>query len=166
MTDYSQLVIKALDPTHDRPGFRCGVHALDAYVVKQAKQHIKRRISRVFVATLPETPIEVTAYDTLSALSIELSQLPPVLSRKLPRHPVPAALIGRLAVNQSAHGQGIGRMLLIDAIKRTLSVSTEIAIYAVVVDAIDGPAQRFHEQFGFTSLSVDSARLWLPLKSI
>lgn len=67
---------------------------------------------------------------------------------------------------QSAMGHGTGKMLLVDAIKRTLSVSTEIAIYAMVVDAINTDAQRFNEQFGFTSLSDDSARLWLPLKSI
>lgn len=68
MANYSQLIIKALDPAHDRPGFRCGVDVLDAYCIKQATQDIKRRISRVFAATLPATLNEVTAYDTLSAL--------------------------------------------------------------------------------------------------
>ncbi len=166
MIDYSRLVIEPLTPTHNRIDFRCGIDALDAYFKKQAKQDIKRRIARVFVATLPAAPDAVIAYYSLSALSIELTQLPPALARKLPRHPVPAALIGRLAVSQSAQGQGIGRMLLVDAIKRTLSVSTEIAIYAMVVDAINADAQRFYEQFGFTRLSADNARLFLPLKSI
>ncbi len=166
MIDYSQVVIESLNPTHNRPGFRCGIDALDAYFAKQARQDIKRRISRVFVATLPEVPTEVIAYYTLSALSIELKQLPPALSRKLPRHPVPAALIGRLAVNDSAKGHGIGKMLLVDAIKRTLSVSTEIAVYAMVMDANNTDAQRFYEQFGFTRLSIDKARLFLPLQSV
>ncbi|WP_340146923.1 hypothetical protein [Halomonas sp. PA16-9] len=57
-------------------------------------------------------------------------------------------------------------MLLVDAIKRTLAVSDEIAIYAMVVDAIDERAQRFYEQFGFSLLSSDSQRLFLPLKSL
>ncbi|MGD8755807.1 MAG: GNAT family N-acetyltransferase, partial [Desulfobacterales bacterium] len=88
------------------------------------------------------------------------------LTRKLPRHQVPAALIGRLAVSKAAQGQGIGKMLLADAIKRTLAVGDQIAIYAMVVDVIDDSVKGFYEQFGFTQLSDDSPRLFLPLKSI
>ena len=143
-----------------------GVEALDRYLKKQAKQDIKRRISRVFVATKPDNPKVVIGYYTLSTLSIELNQLPEKIARKLPKHPVPAALIGRLAVSSSAHGQGVGKMLVADAIKRTLAVSDQIAIYTMVVDAINDNAKGFYEQFGFTRLSDDSPRLFLPLKSI
>ncbi len=166
MTDFQNLVIEPLNPTHDRTGFQCGVVALDRYLKKQAKQDIKRRISRVFVATKPDNPKVVIGYYTLSTLSIELNQLPEKLARKLPKHPVPAALIGRLAISNAAQGQGVGKMLLADAIKRTLAVSDQIAIYAMVVDAINDNARGFYEQFGFTRLSDDSPRLFLPLKSI
>jgi GNAT superfamily N-acetyltransferase len=84
----------------------------------------------------------------------------------LPKHPVPAALIGRLATCNAAQGQGVGKLMLADAIKRTLAVSDQIAIYAMVVDAINEKAKRFYEQFGFTRLSDDSPRLFLPLKSV
>lgn len=127
---------------------------------------MKRRISRVFVATESDTPGIIIGYYTLSTLSIELGNLPGSLARKLPKHPIPAALIGRLAVSQNAQGYGIGKMILIDAIKRTLAVSNNIAIYAMVVDAINEKAQQFYEQFGFTQLSSESQRLFLPLKSI
>jgi ribosomal protein S18 acetylase RimI-like enzyme len=166
MTDFQNLVIAPLNPTHDRTGFRCGVEALDNYLKKQAKQDIKRHISRVFVTTKPDNPKVVIGYYTLSTLSIELNQIPEKLARKLPKHPVPAALIGRLAVNNAAQGQGVGKMLLADAIKRTLAVSDQIAIYAMVVDAINDNAKRFYEQFGFKRLSDDRPRLFLPLKSI
>jgi ribosomal protein S18 acetylase RimI-like enzyme len=96
----------------------------------------------------------------------ELNQLPEKLARKLPKHPVPATSIGRLAVSSSAHGQGVGKMLLADAIKRTLAVSEQIAIYNMVVDAINDTAKGFYEKFGFTGLSDDSPRLFLPLKSL
>lgn len=165
MTDFQNLVIEPLNPTHDRTGFQCGIEALDRYLKKQAKQDIKRRISRVFVASKPDNPKTVIGYYTLSTLSIELNQLPEKLARKLPRHPVPAALIGRLAVSNAAQGQGVGKMLLADAIKRTLAVSDQIAIYAMVVDAINDNARGFYEQFGFTRLSDDSPRLFVPLKS-
>lgn len=166
MTNSQNLVIATLNPTHDRTGFECGVDALDRYLKRQAKQDSKRRIARVFVATKPDNPSSVIGYYTLSTLSIELNQLPEKLARKLPRHQVPAALIGRLAVSKAAQGQGIGKMLLADAIKRTLAVGDQIAIYAMVVDVIDDSVKGFYEQFGFTQLSDDSPRLFLPLKSI
>jgi GNAT superfamily N-acetyltransferase len=107
----------------------------------------------------------VIGYYTLSSLSIELNQLPEKLARKLPKHSVPAALIGRLAVRNAAQGQGVEKMLLVDAIKRTLAVGDQIAIYAIIVDAINDKARGFYEQYGFARLSDDSPR-FLPLKSI
>jgi GNAT superfamily N-acetyltransferase len=166
MTGFSNLVIEPLDSGHDRTGFRCGVVSLDDYIRKQARQDMKRRISRVFVATDERHPSLILGYYTLSTLAIDISDLPHALARKLPRHPLPAALIGRLAVSQDAQGNGVGKMLLIDALKRTLAVSGEIAIYAMIVDAIDEHAQRFYEKFGFISLSSGSSRLFLPLKSV
>lgn len=166
MTDYSRLVIEPLNASHDRPGFHCGESSLDDYIQRRARQDVRRRISRVFVASEAEHSGTIVGYYTLSTLSLELGQLPEDLARKLPRHPVPAALLGRLAVNQAAQGYGVGSMLLVDALKRTQAVSREIAIYAMVVDAIDGRAQRFYEQFGFAALSTESRRLFLPLKSI
>ncbi len=165
MTDFQNLAIAPLNSSHDRTGFQCGVEALDHYLKKQAKQDIKRGIARVFIATKLDNPKKPIGYYALSALSIELNQLPKNLARKLPKHPVPAALIGRLAVSSAAQGQGLGKMLLADAIKRSLAVSDQIAIYAMVVDAININATGFYEQFGFTLLSADSPRLFLPLKS-
>lgn len=84
----------------------------------------------------------------------------------MPKHPVLAALIGRLAVSNFFQGQGVEKMLLADAIKRTLGASDRIAIYAMVIDAINENAKGFYKQFGFTRLSDDSPRLFPPLKSI
>lgn len=166
MTSGEPLVIEALSASHDRKPFSCGVAALDTYIRQQARQDIKRRISRVFVARSHDQPRLILGYYTLSSLSIDLAALPSEMSRKLPRHPIPAALLGRLAVNENARGTGIGKMLLMDAITRTFAVSAEIAIYAMVVDAIDAEAARFYQQYGFLSLNQDGRRLFLPLKSI
>ena len=169
MIELQNLVIEPLNPTHDRTDFQCGVETLDRYLKDRAKQDIKRRISRVFVATKSDNPKAVLGYYTLSTLSIELNQLPEKLARKLPKHPLPAALVGRLAVCNAAQGQGVGKLLLADAIKRTMAVSDQIAIYAMVVDAVDAiddNAKGFYEQFGFSRLSDDSSRLFLPLISV
>ena len=166
MTAFDHLVIVPLNPAHDRSSFRCGIEVLDRYIAKQARQDTRRRISRVFVASTPEDPKTVVGYYTLSTVSVELSHLPAAMARKLPRHPVPAALVRRLAVGRAAQGCGVGSLLLADAIKRTLAVSDQIAIYAMVVDAINAAAMEFYEQFGFTRLQVDRPRLFLPLKSV
>ena len=166
MTKYQNLIIEPLNSIHSRPGFHCGNAPLDDYLKKQARQDSKRRISRIFIATTPDSPATIVGYYTLSALSIELNSLPTNVARKLPRHPIPTALIGRLAVSQHAQGAGVGKMLLMDAIKRTLGVSNEIAIYAMIVDAIDEQAEGFYKQFGFSSLCVENRRLFLPLKSL
>ena len=166
MTEFCDLIIEPLNSNHDRLSFQCGVESLDRYLKRQATQDVKRHISRVFIATKHNNAHKVLGYYTLSTLSIELNDLPEKFSKKLPKHPIPAALIGRLAVNISVQGYGVGKMLIADAIKRVLAVSGEIAIYAVVVDAVNDDAHNFYQQFGFTRLSDDSLRLFLTTKSI
>ncbi len=128
----------------------------------QAGQDIRRRIARVFVCTAGETDA-VLGFYTLSAQSIDLTSLPDELSRKLPRHPLPCALIGRLAVDSSTHGRGLGRMLLADAVKRTVAAGESVAMHALIVDAANEDAKRFYEMFGFAPLTDDPTRLFLPL---
>lgn len=166
MSSASQLVIELLDRNHNRAIFHCGIESLDRYLQRQASQDMKHRISRVFVARSPESKSHVLGFYTLSAVSLDLSVLPEKVAKKLPKHPVPAALIGRLAVDLSAQGMGIGRMLLADAIKRTVAVSDDIAIYAMVVDAINEQADSFYKHYGFASLARGNGRLFLPLKSL
>lgn len=165
MRKFQNLVIEQLGIIHERRDFSCGNESLNTYIQKQAMQDIKRRISRVFVASTKETPSTIIGYYSLSSLSVELNELPESEIRKLPKYPIPTALIGRLAVDKNAQGYGIGKMLLTDAIKRTIAVSTNIAIYAIVVDALDNNAKAFYKQFGFTHLNNKGNRLSLPLKS-
>ena len=162
MTGSDALVIEPLDKRHDRAAFSCGLPELDRYLARQAGQDVRRRIARVFVCTAGNADA-VLGFYTLSALSIDLSSLPEQLSRKLPRHPVPCALIGRLAVDRSAHGRGLGRVLLADAVKRTVAAGETVAMHALIVDAANDDAKRFYERFGFLPLTDDPMRLFLPL---
>lgn len=166
MSPAPKLVIELLDRSHNRNVFDCSIASLNRYLQRQASQDMKRRISRVFVARPPESKSRVLGFYTLSAISIDLSALPEKVARKLPKHPVPAALIGRLAVDLAAQGIGTGQMLLADAIKRTIAVSDDIAIYAMVVDAINQQAESFYNRYGFAPLARGSGRLFLPLKSL
>lgn len=165
MNTLDALTIGPLEKRHDRTAFFCGLPELDRYLARQAGQDIRRRIARVFVCTAG-TSNAVLGFYTLSALSVDLVSLPERLSQKLPRHPVPCALIGRLAVDSSAHGQGIGRLLLADAVKRTAVAGETVAVHALIVDAANDAAKRFYEGFGFAPLTDNPMRLFLPLGQI
>ena len=166
MSRRSTLIIEPLGKKHNRAAFSCGADDLDYYLQRQASQDTKRRIARIFVVRSENDEEEVLGYYTLSALSIDLSALPSDFAKKLPKHPIPAALIGRLAVSSESQRTGIGKLLLADAIQRTLAVSDEIAVYAMVVDALNAEAEAFYLSFGFAKLGTGTNRLFLPLRSI
>jgi ribosomal protein S18 acetylase RimI-like enzyme len=154
-----------LGPAHDRAHFSCGVPALDTYLQKQARQDVRRRVAVAFVAT-PDGKT-IAGYYTLSQYSVELGVLPEEIAGKLPRYPlVPATLIGRLAVSAAFRGQGIGELLLMDALSRCLHGSREVASAAVMVDAKDDRAAAFYRKYGFLELPKIAMRLFLPMATV
>jgi ribosomal protein S18 acetylase RimI-like enzyme len=160
-----QLQFDLLGSLHDRAGFSCGVPALDAYLQKQAGQDVRRRVAVAFVAT-PDGKT-IAGYYTLSQYSVELGVLPEELAKKLPQYPlVPATLIGRLAVSVAFRGQGIGELLLMDALYRCLGGSRQVASAAVIVDAKDERAAAFYRKYGFLELPKVEQRLFLPMATI
>lgn len=163
MSEKSSLTIEPLAQQHNKHSFCCGVASLDHYIQRQATQDIKRLVARVFVATTASDKTTVLGYYTLSALSIELVDLPADKAKKLPKHPIPAALLGRLAVSKIAQGNGVGALLIADAVKRVLSISDTLAVYALVLDAIDYSASAYYRQFGFVPFEQRPLRLYLPL---
>lgn len=157
-------VVEALNALHNRSDFECGVEALDRYLKQQASQDMRRRIAALFV--LVDLDISrIAGYYTLAATAIRLAELPMEISKKLPKYPlVPATLLGRLAVDQSYQGQGVGSFLLMDALRR--SFNSEIASMAVVVDAKDDKARDFYEHHQFITFPDQSQRLYLPMTTI
>jgi GNAT superfamily N-acetyltransferase len=158
--------IEPLGKKHDRKVFSCGIDALDTYLQKRASQEAKKKIARTFVMVESLTSA-VIGYYTLSATSILLADLPDETARKLPKYPhVPATLLGRLAIDSRYHGRGYGEFLIIDALRRALQAATEVASYAVVVDAINERARSFYEQYEFCAFPDRKLRLFLPMKTI
>src|SRR5436853_4438331 len=145
---------------HDRASFGCGNEALDRYLQERATQDIRRGLARLFVATAANHPARVLGFFTLSATAIIASHLPPEVAKRLPRYPIPAALIGRLAVHREIAGRGLGGVLLMDAIEKAKVAARSIAITVVVVDPIDDAAQSFYAAFGFRSLKGPRRRLF------
>lgn len=154
--------IRPLDHNTDTAGFDCGETALDEYLQRYASQDIKRGVARVFVAS-PVGQFQLAAgFYTLSAASIAAETLPEKLRKKLPRYPVPVALLGRLAVSRQAQGQGLGSILLADACKRVAAASETLAVAAIVVDAKSTQAAVFYQHFGFIELPGQPGRWMLP----
>jgi GNAT superfamily N-acetyltransferase len=160
------ITVEPLGRQHDRTAFHCGAEALDRYLKQQARQDADKRVAAPFVAVrLPDTV--VLGYYTLSASVLTLTDLPDELARKLPRYPqLPVTLLGRLAVDQSTKGKGLGEHLLLDALHRSLAHADQIAAMAVVVDAKDESAAAFYQHYGFIPLQTQPSRLFVPMRSI
>ena len=107
----------------------------------------------------------IGGYYTLSATGVKLTEFPVDITRKLPRYPlVPATLLGRLAVDQNYQGRGYGRYLLADALFR--AVRSEIASFAIIVDAKDEAARRFYERESFLPFPDQPLRLFRAMTDI
>lgn len=157
---------QVLTGAHRKEAFDCGTPTLNQYLQRQAGQDMKRKLAVCFV--LPDADTEgIMGYYTLSNNSISMDVLPSDLSKKLPSSytGIPVTLLGRLAVDKRFQGLGLGKWLLMDALKRSYEVSQHIASYAVVVDPLDLAAVHFYAKYGFIELP-GSGRMFLPMKTL
>jgi GNAT superfamily N-acetyltransferase len=159
------LLIEPLGKAHIRDAFSCGQPSLDKFIRELASQYDRRDMSRTFVATRAPDPI-VLGYYSLSAGAVAFERLPLQTSRKLPRHPIPVAHLGRLAVDQQARGQGLGKLLLLNALDRCQRLAEHVGVFAVEVHALDDDARRFYLKYGFLPLTDDAQHLYLTIKMV
>jgi GNAT superfamily N-acetyltransferase len=166
--------VELLDKHHDRSAFGCGNEQLDRYLHSTATQDRKRNIAIPYVVFDKERQ-KIIGYYTLSMSGINLESLPEGVAKKLPRYPVVGVtLLGRLAVGNDYKGCGWGKLLLMDALHRSLSVSQTAGSFAVVVDAIargasgaiDDEAVRFYERFDFQLFPDQSRKLFRTMANI
>ncbi len=129
-------------------------------------QDAERSVAAPFVLIEPPAVCALNYY-TLSASVVDAGAFPDAIAKKLPRYPqLPVALLGRLAVDQSVTGRGVGQLLLMDALHLSLSAAASIAALAVLVDAKDDAAVAFYQHFSFLPLQRQPRRLFLPMKTI
>lgn len=157
--------IEPLGANHDRAAFSCGEDSLDRYLKNQASQAVERNLAAVFVLT-PDGK-RIAGYYTLSSYATRLDEIPGEIAKKLTRmSEVPTTLIGRLARSVDFRGQGLGEILLVDALKKALQNSLNVASWAVVVDAKDENAVRFYKRFGFIPFPTKSNRLFVTMETV
>lgn len=152
---------EVLGDGHDRAAFACGDNALDRYFQAQVTQDIRRRVANCFVVVEIATA-RVAAYYTLSAASIPVLDLPQAEIKRLPRYPtLPAVRIGRLAVDHRFQRRGLGELMLMNAVHRT--IQDPAAAFALLVDAKNDPAVAFYQRYGFRPIAGKPRTLFLPL---
>jgi hypothetical protein len=154
-----------LSREHDRESFRSRSEQLNTYLRTLARKDADRRVSAAFVMVADEAPATVIGYYTLSAFTVEITELPEALQKKLPRYPrLPATLLGRLARDERF--PGTGSLLLVDALKRAFAQSSHIASLAVIAEAKDDVALAFYRKHGFAKLGAYPNRVFLPMGTV
>ena len=162
----ADLRTEALASHHDRDGFSCGVDSLDRYFRTQAGQDVRRKANAVFILVESNKPNFVLGYYTLCATALPQGDVPVAARKHIPRYPlVSATLVGRLAVSEARQGEGLGAILLADAVRRAYASAAIVGSSMLIVDAINDRAAAFYEGNGFVRLP-DSLRLVLPMRTI
>lgn len=155
--------IEALQREHDRNRFDCGDATLNDYLRRYARQHVDANISRTYVACKQQL---ICGYYSLAMAAIKKQQLPARYRKRFADYPVPMARLARLAVDVGHQGQGIGQLLLLDALYRCLHLSQTIGMAGVIVDAKHEQAQAFYQHFEFETFPDAALTLWLPTTAI
>jgi ribosomal protein S18 acetylase RimI-like enzyme len=153
-----------LSKLHKKESFSCGLPSLDRYLKEQAGQDMKRKLAVSFVLSANNNIVK--GYYTLSNGAIPKAVVPEEIQRRLGYREIPVTLLGRLAVDQQYHRQGLGELLLLDALKRSQEAAIKTSgSFAVITDPIDHQAEKFYTKYGFQRLE-GSYRMFLSMKTI
>lgn len=154
-----------LGSEHALSGFDCGVHSLSAWLPKHARVAAASGSARTYLVEDAEQG-RIVGYHALCAASVGRREASPRAGRGMPRHPIPAVLLARLAVDRSVQGRGLGAFLLCDAMARTLAVAAELGVRIMLVHALDEAARAFYLHHGFEPSRTDPMNLQLLVKDI
>lgn len=144
---------------HDVTSFQSGEEALDTWLKRRALKNQISGASRTFVVC---EGVRVVAYYALASGAVALEAASGRLKRNMP-DPIPVVILGRLAVDQSFHGQGFGRALVQDAARRVLNAADAIGIRGMLVHALSDSAKAFYERVGFDPSPLDPMLLMVTL---
>lgn len=150
----------------EKTNFNCGIESLNTYLHRYALQNDKNNIGKSFVAVQSDEPNKAIGYYTVSMAQILFNEIPEGMKKGLPKYPVPAMRIGKLAVDVRFQGNKAGAFLLRDALVRAVNISSEVAIHCVIVDAVNKKAEAFYGKYGFIPCTKNPNTLILPLTTI
>jgi GNAT superfamily N-acetyltransferase len=144
---------------HDLSGFDSGEPILDDWLRRRAAQNEASGVSRTYVVCVGK---KVVGYYTLAVGAVAHAEAPGRIRRNMP-DPVPVMVLGRLAIDKTFHGRGVGTGLLRDAVLRTVQAAEIAGIRAILVHAISEGAKRFYEKYGFVTSPIDPLTVMITL---
>jgi predicted N-acetyltransferase YhbS len=159
------MTLSAPEPLADRrqtSSFRCGVPSLDDWLKRRAKANQASGASRTYVVCEND---QVVGYYALAAGSVDMASAPGRFRRNMP-DPVPVVLLGRLAVDVTQRGRGLGRLLVRDAGQRVLQAADVVGIRGILVHAISNQARQFYQAVGFEPSPLDAMTLMITLADV
>lgn len=149
-----------LHARHDVNAFCCGVESMDNWLRQRAMKNQITGASRTFVCC--DDNARVMAYYSLASSAVMSNSAPGRFRRNMP-DPIPVVVLGRLAVDKSLHGQGVGRALVRDAGLRVIQVAETIGIRGMLVHALSDEAREFYLRVGFEPSPMDPMMLMVTL---
>ena len=158
-------IVELLNKSHNRNSFDCGNEALNKFLKQIARQHIQKGISRTFVLVDTEQPEIIMSFFTLTLCEVRVEKFLSNFSKKYPSK-VPGVKLARLAVSEAYQRQGIGEIMMIEAMKRALIVAENAGGIGLFVDAKDEAAKTYYSRYGFVSLEDAFLEMFLPLSTI
>jgi GNAT superfamily N-acetyltransferase len=150
-----------LGPQHRLEGFDCGKPALNDWLLRHARQAQGSGSAKTFVVSKDD---RVAGYSSLTVGQIDTLDAPERVRKGMGQYPIAVVILARLAVSRQDQGRGIGVGLLQDAIRRTLLITEQAGIRAVLTHPIDEDAARFYTRFGFIGSPLREQQLVLLLK--
>ncbi|WP_417552755.1 GNAT family N-acetyltransferase [Marinomonas fungiae] len=159
------MAFQHLNGNHDRSNFDCGNELINKFLKEQANKASKRNLSKTFVIE-GEVDTDIAGFYSLSDtyVTVPLDHK----SYKSYPHPLPGVLLARMGVDLGYQGQGIARILVVDAMKRTLLINENMGVVGLFVDAKDDALVEFYKKCGFIFLLKEehTSKLWMPISSI
>ena len=145
---------------HCLDDFACGNDTLDEWLKRRALSNQVSGASRTYVVAQDK---HVVGYYCLASGALALSHTPSPVKRNMP-DPVPMAILGRLAVDKTWQGKGLGVALLQDAVLRTAHAASIVGIRGLLVHALSEAAKGFYQHHGFVASPTQPMTLILSLK--
>lgn len=157
------LLPRPLQRDHDTSLFDCGRPSLNEWLKRFAYINQQSDSARTYVLLQSN---RITGYYSLSAGAVRKEESPPRIAKGLASHPIGVILLARLAVDKNEHGRGLGKKLLLDALRRALGAADVIGARAVLVHAMDEQAAAFYGKFGFETSPIEPKQLMLLMKDL
>ena len=151
-----------LHEQHQTEQFFCGVESLDVWLKRRAFKNQIQGASRTYVACQGN---RVVAYYAIASGAVTCNEATGRLRRTMP-DPISVGVLGRLGVDSSLHGQGLGRSLVRDAALRILQAADVIGIRGITVQALSDDARVFYEHMGFEPSPLDPDLLMITLADL